>query len=213
MKSGDPPAQVDKPETAVTDKPPSPAPGDSRTAELPPRERRDIEKSSLVLPIVLIVGGLFFLLLCVCGGPALLLFGAIPWVAMRHDVAHEQARNAQRAAVVEADAAMEMRGRAKGAADAPDAIAKGMLLLKEYPPVPGPAWHGEYIKLLKEKCNCDYEVVNAPKLDKEQEAGIRDWNDAMRAELRARHGPTILEDLQKEAEQHWRDRVKKKGKK
>jgi hypothetical protein len=104
-------------------------------------------------------------------------------------------------------------GFVKGVADAMDAIAKDRLLLKEYPPLPAPGWHGEYTKLLKERCKCEYQVIGAAKLPKDQEDEIWGWNETMRAELRLRHGATIIEDLNKEAEKRWRARLKPKEKK
>ena len=107
-----------------------------------------------------------------------------------------------------------LRGHAKGVADAKQAIAKDALLLKEYPPLPAPAWHGEYIKLLKERCKCDYQVIGEPNHAKEQQDEIKGWNESIQAELRQRrHGETIFADLHKEAESRWRDRIQPKEKK
>jgi len=101
-------------------------------------------------------------------------------------------------------------GFAKGVVDAMDAIAKDKLLLKEYPPLPAPGWHGEYIKLLKERCKCDYRVIGVANLPKDQQDEIWGWNETMQAELRLRYGATIIEDLNKEAEKRWRARIKPK---
>jgi len=101
------------------------------------------------------------------------------------------------------------KARDKGRADAGEAIKKGTLLIKEYPPLPSPAQHGEYIKLLKEKCNCDYQVVDHPNYSRELHEQVNGWNDAMKIELRRLFGATIIEDLQAEAEQRWQARIKK----
>jgi hypothetical protein len=103
--------------------------------------------------------------------------------------------------------------RNKGVAEASAAIAKGVLLLKEYPPLPSPAQHGEFIKLLKEKCNCDYQVIDAPKFSEELRDEVAGWNDTMKMELRRRFGATIIEDLQEEAQKRWNARIQMKDKK
>jgi hypothetical protein len=113
---------------------------------------------------------------------------------------------------LEAQAATKARG--KGIADAKTALGKGVLLIKEYPPLPSPAEHGDYIKLLKEKCNCDYEVVGMTDTvytaDLIEE--VAGWNDVMKAEIRSKHGATIIEDLQTEARKRWEARTQPKGK-
>jgi hypothetical protein len=124
--------------------------------------------------------------------------------------AQEDARRAAEDQVAKAEAAKQLPGFAKGVADAKDAVAKDKLLLKEYPPLPAPGWHGEYTKLLKERCKCDYQVIGAANLPKDQQDEIRGWNETMQAELRRRHGATIIEDLNKEAEKRWRARIKPK---
>jgi hypothetical protein len=97
--------------------------------------------------------------------------------------------------------------RAKGAQDAKDVIAAGVLKIKEYPPLPSPAWQGDYIRLLKDRCGVDYEVPALPAGVSEADfiEEIRGWNDVMRAEIRKRFGERVLEDLQEEARpRKWR---------
>jgi hypothetical protein len=184
-----------------------------------PHERRDISKpSSSALTPVLIIGAVVVLVLCVCAVPALFFTGFGFFAVARNEARHAEAvavaeKNMAVAEMAKApDPKVELQGFAKGAADAADAIAKDKLLWKEYPPLPAPAWHGDYIKLLKERCKCDYQVING-KLNKVQEDEIKGWNDTMRAELARRHGPTILADLNTEAEKRWRARIDEKGKK
>jgi hypothetical protein len=99
------------------------------------------------------------------------------------------------------------KARTKGVNDATAALAQGTLLLKEYPPLPSPAEHGEFIKLLKEKCNCEYAVISAP-YSVELREEIEGWNDTMRAELRKKFGETIIDDLKTEARKRWEARIK-----
>lgn len=96
--------------------------------------------------------------------------------------------------------------RAKGAKEASDAIAAGQLKWKEYPPPPSPAWYGNYIRLLKERCNVDYEVPSLPKGMSEADfiEEIRGWNDTMTVEIKKRFGDNILQQLHEEAEAQWR---------
>jgi hypothetical protein len=188
-----------------------------------PRDRRDIAKKSSPALLILIVAGVALLGLCVCGAPIVLFLGFMPVALVREerraaeverDAVDQMARaeEAMKAEVMKAEEAKAARGLAKGVAGANDAIAKDKLLLKEYPPLPAPGWHGEYVKLLKERCKCDYQVI-AGKLAKEQEDEIKGWNETIQAELRRRHGEMIIADLQKEAEQRWRARIKGKGNK
>src|SRR5438105_131579 len=83
--------------------------------------------------------------------------------------------------------------RAKGAKEAADAIAAGQLKWKEYPPLPAPASHGNYIRLLKERCNVDYEVASLRKGMAEEDfrQEIQGWDDTMRVEIQKRFGDNI----------------------
>jgi LSD1 subclass zinc finger protein len=214
---GEPPARS---ETGVTENaPPAEAPREVDSDGFPgPRQRRDIaEKSSPVVPIV-IVGAVVVLGLCVCAAPAVVFLGFImPLRVAAHRAEEEHAvalmadQRAEAAAErAKAERPKGLQGFVKGVAEAQDAILKGKLLLKQYPPLPAPGWHGEYIKLLKERCKCDYEAIGAPNLPKEQQDEIKGWNETMNVELGRRHGNAILADLQVEAEKRWRDRLKAK---
>jgi hypothetical protein len=187
---------------------------------LPPN-RRDIAKRSSPWGPIFILGAAVALVLCVCAVPALFFFGAFRWFAVaRQEAIHEAEavrvaeKNADVAEMAKAqDPIREQQGFAKGVAEAVDAIAKDKLLLKEYPPLPAPAWHGDYIKLLREHCKCDYQVINAANLPKDQVAKIKGWNETMTEELKRRHGQTIIADLHAEAEKRWRGRIEPKEKK
>jgi hypothetical protein len=90
---------------------------------------------------------------------------------------------------------------AKGVQEAREALAAGVLRLKEYPPLPSPLGHAEYIRLLKERCGVDYEVPELPKGTAEADfvQEIRGWNQVMEAEIRKRFGNDILQQLREEA--------------
>jgi hypothetical protein len=100
--------------------------------------------------------------------------------------------------------------REKGAREAAEAIAAGKLLIKEYPPLPSPAWQANYIRLLKERCGVDYEVPQLPagvsEADFREE--IHGFNQVMQAEIRRRFGENVFEELQAES----RQRKGRKGK-
>lgn len=104
--------------------------------------------------------------------------------------------------------------RDKGVEEAASAIAAGQLKLKEYPPLPSPPGHGEYVQLLRERCGVEYEVPKLPpgvtKADFIQE--VRGWNDTMRAEIMRKFGPGILQQLQEEGRKRWEGKVQSKGK-
>ena len=99
----------------------------------------------------------------------------------------------------------------KGAREATAEIAAGRLKVKEYPPLPSPAQHGEYIALLKEVCGAGYEVISGtdPKQHDAMLSEVQAWNGVMYAELRRIHGPDILEQLHAEADRRWKTRIKK----
>jgi len=225
-KSGELATKSGSPDTGITDSPPATgaANPDARDVSLP-RERRDIaEGSSLLIPL-LVIGGIAALGLCVCGAPAAFFLMAIPIAQVEREAVVAEQAQARRAAeqdqalakkVMVQDAKAEkanLRGFAKGQADAKDAIAKGTLILKEYPPIPAPAWHSDYVKLLKEKCDCDYQVVDMPKYSKEVHDEVNGWNDAMKAELRQRPGGAIVDQLNEIAQEQWKERVAAEAKK
>jgi hypothetical protein len=183
-------------------------------ADALPRARRDIARKSSSLGPILIVGAVVVLVLCVCAVPGLVFLGAVPWFAVgrmeavqREDAIGVAENKVAVAEMAKAAVKLEPQGFAKGVAEATDAIAKEKLLLKEYPPLPAPAWHGDYIKLLQERCQCDYQVINGADLPKDQVDEIKGWNETMTAELARRHGKTIIADLHAEAEKRWRDRI------
>jgi hypothetical protein len=101
--------------------------------------------------------------------------------------------------------------KAKGAREAEAEVAAGRLKIKEYPALPSPAQHGEYIALLREMCGAEYEVISSddPKRHEALLSEVQAWNGAMYAELRRRHGPDILEELHAEAERRWKAKLKK----
>jgi hypothetical protein len=97
----------------------------------------------------------------------------------------------------------------KGVREATESVAAGVLKLKEYPPLPAPAQHGEYIKLLQEK-GIGYEVMSLPTgvADADFRAEIQGWNEVMQAEIQKKLGPTFLADLREEANKRWEEKVK-----
>jgi predicted Zn finger-like uncharacterized protein len=214
VASGEPPVGTAG-DAAVTDKPPSPKPSvydDSPEPAAPSiRRERASGGTSATLIVILVLGGVAMLGLCLCA-PVAFFLGFVP-VRMQAQNAEVVAAHEDAEVALANAAERKLIGFKKGVAEARDAIAQNKLLLKEYPPLPAPAWHGDYIKLLKEECNCDYQVIAAPKLAQDQQDEIKGWNQIMRAELRRRHGETIIDDLHKEAEKRWRDRGKAKDNK
>jgi hypothetical protein len=110
--------------------------------------------------------------------------------------------------------APSVSAHAKGVRDAMVATKAGSLKLKEYPPLPSPAYQGEYISLLKERCGVDYEAPTLPpgvsEADFIQE--VRGWNETMEPEIQRKFGPDILTRLQEEAEKRWRGKIHKPDK-
>jgi hypothetical protein len=105
--------------------------------------------------------------------------------------------NAARAA---AEAALQA-DRAQGTAAATQDIANDVLKQKEYPPLPSPAWHAQYVKLLKERCIVEWEVVQGPaNISDSLREEVNAYNEVMRAEIERRFGADIFEKLQAEAE-------------
>lgn len=105
-----------------------------------------------------------------------------------------------------------LSGRNKGAKEAADAIAAGNLKLKEYPPLPYPPGHQEYVALLRTRCGVEYEVPQLPpgvaEADFIQE--VQGWNEVMQAEIRRKYGPGIFEQLQEEARKRWSEQLSPK---
>ena len=104
-------------------------------------------------------------------------------------------------------------GREKGVREATAAIAAGQLKLKEYPPLPYPPGHLEYVKLLRERCGVEYEVPKLPSgVSKDvfiQE--VRGWNDTMKAEIRRQFGANVFSELEEAARKQWKSEVPAKG--
>jgi hypothetical protein len=105
-------------------------------------------------------------------------------------------------------------GREKGVKDATDAIAAGKLKLKEYPSLPYPPGHQEYVQLLRDRCEVEYEVPRLPpgvaETDFIQE--VRSWNEIMEAEVRRKFGIDIFERLHEEARQLRQKQLNPSGK-
>ena len=99
--------------------------------------------------------------------------------------------------------------REKGAMEAAAALAAGTLELREFPPLPSPASHGEYITLLRERCGVAYSVPSLPPgvahADFIQE--VRGWNETMEAEIRRKFGADILGPLREEAGKRWQAKI------
>jgi hypothetical protein len=108
----------------------------------------------------------------------------------------------------------EPSGREKGVRDAQVAIAAGELKVKEYPPLPSPAAHGEYIQLLRERGGIGYEVPTKPPGVAESVFvdEVRGWNDTMEVEINRKFGAGILGRLRQQARERWEAKVKAKGK-
>jgi hypothetical protein len=104
-------------------------------------------------------------------------------------------------------AASSASPREKGKKEATDALAAGTLKLKEFPPLPSPAWHGNYIRLLKER-GIDYEVPPLPKGVPEADfiEEIKGWNEVVTAEIEKRLGKNILGQLHDEAKAMWENK-------
>ena len=100
-------------------------------------------------------------------------------------------------------------GYDKGINEATEAVAAGVLKLKEYPPLPSPPGHGEYVKLLQQRCGVGYEVSSlppgVPEADFIQE--VRGWNEVIEAEVKRKHGAGIFEELNEEARKRWEEQV------
>jgi hypothetical protein len=103
--------------------------------------------------------------------------------------------------------------RAKGAREASEAIRAGKLKLKEYPPLPSPANHVAYVRLLRERCGVQYEVpALVPGVsDADFTREVQGWNEVMQAEIKRKFGADIFERLQEEASKRWQDQLKPKG--
>lgn len=203
VASGRPLPRPTQADTSVTGKAPASKKSADDDDERMSPERRDIaRKPSSAAGPILIIGAVVVVTLCICAAPALLFIGVFPFFAVREQRGQAAVMEVEAQAMPPmevAEVAVAVRGLAKGKADAEAEIARNKLLLKEYPPSPAPPWQGDYVKLLQERCKCDYQVIQG-KLAKAQEDEIKGWNEAMNAELVRRHGANIIANLQDEAQ-------------
>jgi len=107
-----------------------------------------------------------------------------------------------------------LSGRAKGTKDAASAISGQILKLKEYPPLPYPPSHQEYVKLLLEQCKVEYEVPQKPSgvIETEFIEEVRGWNNAVEVEIKHRFGVDIFELLHEEALKRWQGKPNRNAK-
>jgi hypothetical protein len=113
------------------------------------------------------------------------------------------------AMLVLAAVASRTAGRDKGVKDAAEAIDAGKLMLKEYPPLPYPPGHQEYVQLLRDQCGVEYEVARIPWLVAEADfiQEVRGWNETMEAEVERKFGVDIFDRLHEEASQLWQTQL------
>lgn len=102
-----------------------------------------------------------------------------------------------------------LSGRDKGAKEAADAVAAGVLRLKEYPPLPYPPGHQAYVALLQERCGVGYEVPRLPAGVAEADfvEEVRGWNEVMEAAVKQKHGVGIFDELHEEARRRWQEQL------
>ena len=134
-------------------------------------------------------------LACVCTGFVFIVL----FVGCERDVPRKQK------AIETTFDACERATRKAGAAIAADSFS-----LKQYPPLPSPPGHKEYLLLLEERCNCKYEAIS--KLPEEMDEMVfkrelECWNDTMMAEIKNRYGEHIFSELREEADKRWRTTV------
>jgi hypothetical protein len=89
-------------------------------------------------------------------------------------------------------------GKEKGLRDAERDREKGILKLKEYPPLPYSLDEIRYNKLLKERCGVEHEVLG-PGDEQELRAEAQAYNSVMTAAIRKKFGDDILARLREEA--------------
>lgn len=97
-----------------------------------------------------------------------------------------------------------LHGRDQGIQQASEAIARDMLILKEYPPLPYPPGHNIYTALLRDRCGVTFEVIDqlpAGVTAEQFREEISGWNSTMESEIKRRFGEDIFEKLQSEAKQ------------
>jgi hypothetical protein len=98
--------------------------------------------------------------------------------------------------------------RLKGMKAAIADIEVGKLKQKLVPP-PAPPWWERYVKLLRKECGVELELVTG-ETTKELLAGMKGYNDVMRAEIEHRFGRDILNKLGEKAEAEYRKAKEKK---
>ncbi len=94
--------------------------------------------------------------------------------------------------------ASRLTGKEKGLSDAERDREKGILKLKEYPPLPYSLTDIRYITLLKERCGVGHEVLGGGN-DADLRAEAQAYNDIMSAAIRKKFGDEILTRLHREA--------------
>lgn len=97
---------------------------------------------------------------------------------------------------------------AKGVKEATDAIAKGKLLLKEYPPLPSPPGHSEYVQLLRDN-GVDYIAPKLPAGVSQEDfiQEVRGWNSKMEAEIKRKLDKDIFTKLRAQAQKKWKEAI------
>jgi hypothetical protein len=98
--------------------------------------------------------------------------------------------------------------RLKGMKAAIADIEAGKLKQKLIPP-PAPPWWERYVELLKKECGVGLDLVTG-KTTEELLAGMKGYNDVMRAEIEHRFGRDILNKLGEKAEAEYRKSKEKK---
>src|SRR5262245_33661323 len=88
----------------------------------------------------------------------------------------------------EGDRAGQPSGRAKGLQDAERDRQNGVLKLKEYPPLPYSLAEIRYIKLLKERCGVEHEVLSGPGKEQDLRAEAEAYNSVMTAAIKQKFG-------------------------
>jgi hypothetical protein len=78
-------------------------------------------------------------------------------------------------------------------------LANGVLKQKEFPPLPYSLQQMKYIKLIKEECGVEWEVVRGPSDSKELREEVAGYNEVMRAEIGRRFGGDVFAKLQEKA--------------
>lgn len=99
----------------------------------------------------------------------------------------------------------------RGTRAAESAIRAGKLKFKEYPPLPMPPGHGEYVRLLGSMCGVGYELANLPAgvTNAAFIAEVRGWNNRMTTEIERKFGPDILLRVHREAQQQWLKHIRR----